>query len=697
VTAAVAGLLVLAAGLFLGLLLADRHRTAAAVPLVLGLAGCLLLELAGALGLSGGVRSASMTWLLGDLGGRLVLDPLAGTFLLVVFGTAAAVTAVVISWSWCRPIRDARTLGAAVCLLLLACGLIVLAGNVFLLVFGWELLTAAFYWLAALQRRRPGRPGAAIITGVFGKVSGAALLTGLLLLAGSAGSFDLTRLGEAHGPVLRGTAFTLLIVAFAVKVGLFPVQVWLPRGYAAAPGPARALMAGSAVNVGFYGLWRTLAVLGSPPPLLAVSVLLLAALTAILGIAHATVQTRLTGVISYSSVENAGLILTGYGVALIGEVTGDPRLVTVGLLAATLQLVAHAVAKSLMFSSAGVIISTNGSDDLERLRGIARRTPWLGTALAVGSFTMAGLPPTAMFVSEWFILEALMQQFRLGRLLYALPMALAGALVALTAGFAGVAFVRLTAFTVLGRPSPTGPDQGTAARAAISGTASGDLGPLGRAGLLALMIACPGLAAITPAEIHLLARGLAPVVAPEQVEAAVASPWVLGPVYPNFSVLSPTWLVLELPAAVLLTLLGSLVLSRGRMLRVRDVPVWRSASGGVDGDYSYTPFGYANPTRRVLANLLRSRVELRPPAPTSDTETDQGGNVGAIEAEATGGVAYVSDVVEVTEAYLYRPLLAPARRLVRAARRLQSGRLDAYLLYMLIAFVAVLAVVTATS
>ena len=45
----------------------------------------------------------------------------------------------------------------------------------------------------------------------------------------------------------------LLLAGFAVKVGLVPFQVWLPRGYAAAPGPARAMMAGVAVNVGFYG------------------------------------------------------------------------------------------------------------------------------------------------------------------------------------------------------------------------------------------------------------------------------------------------------------------------------------------------------------------------------------------------------------------------------------------------------------
>ena len=85
-----------------------------------------------------------------------------------------------------------------------------------------------------------------------------------------------------------------------------PFQVWMPRGYAAAPGPARAIMAGVAVNVGFYGLWRTLALLGGPPAWLTGLLLVLAGLTALLGIAHAAVQPGLQRVIAYSSVENSG-------------------------------------------------------------------------------------------------------------------------------------------------------------------------------------------------------------------------------------------------------------------------------------------------------------------------------------------------------------------------------------------------------
>ena len=192
------------------------------------------------------------------------------------------------------------------------------------------------------------------------------------------------------------------LAGFAIKAGLVPFQIWLPRGYSAAPGPVRAIMAGVCVNVAFYGMWRTLALLGRTPGWLVGVVLVLGGLSALLGIAHAAVQNRLSRVIAYSSIENSGLIVTGFGVALTGAAVGDRRLVTVGLLAATLQLVAHTIAKSLLFTSVAGIEAAGGSDDLEDLRQPARRTPWSCFGLAIGSVTLAGLPPTIGFVSEWF-------------------------------------------------------------------------------------------------------------------------------------------------------------------------------------------------------------------------------------------------------------------------------------------------------
>jgi formate hydrogenlyase subunit 3/multisubunit Na+/H+ antiporter MnhD subunit len=436
-------------------------------------------------------------------------------------------------------------------------------------------------------------------------------------------------------------------------------------------------MAGAAVNVGFYGLWRTLDALGAPPVWLVVVVLLVAGFTAILGIAHATVQTHLLRVIAYSSIENAGLIVVGYGVALAGAVTSSDRLVAVGLLAGTMQAAAHAIAKSLLFTSAATIESAVGADELDQLRGVSRKLPFSGTGLAVGSLTLAGLPPTIGFVSEWFLLEALMQQFRLPGLALKLAMATAGALVALTAGFASVTFIRLFGFVVLG---------GRRERQQIAG----EVGWIGRCSLALLSAGCLAVAALTPLEMRMIAAGLQPLVSRETSLGALKGPWVLQPVFPGFSILSPSWLWVALPTLLVATVLGGAALSRAGMFKVRRVPAWRSATGGVEGHDQYTAFGYANPTRKVLANILMTKSELR------QLERESGGRVGSENLGAAGTqLGYTSDVVELVGEFVYRPLMHALEVVVRAVKRLQNGRLDAYLAYMLVAFVAVLALVTA--
>ena len=616
----------------------------------------------------------------------LAADRLSGLFLVIVFGAAVPVTLLAGSRFPGPHGRRRGRLGAGCALTLAALGVIITARDAFTLLFGWEALTVAFYLLAGFDRARKGRPAGAVITFVFGKVSGASLLAGLLLLAARSHSLMLASFAGVPGGAARTTAYALLVFGFAVKAGVVPVQVWLPRGYAAAPPAARAVMAGVAVNVGFYGLWRTFALLGSPPGWLTGILLILAALTAVTGIAHAAVQTSLPRVIAYSSVENTGLIVTGFGVALTGAAVHDQRLVAAGLLAATLQVIAHTIAKSLLFTCGATVEAAGGTSDLDGLRGAARRTPWSGTGFAIGALTLAGLPLTAGFVSEWFLLESLMQQFRVPGLGYRLVLAVAGAAVALTVGFAGVTFVRLTGLVVLG-PAPS-PAREPGAGPSREPGGSREYGWLGRAGVTSLAVTCLGAAALTPLEIRLIGSGLSPLVPARVTLGALAHPWVLGPVFPGFSVLSPSWLWIVMPALLAGVLLVSWLAAGNRMFRVRRVPAWRSATAGVAGTDQYTAFGYANPTRRVLAGVLLTRAELH----RIEEPADTGGEPGAPQVPHLG---YTSDVVELVEEYLYRPLARPLMAVVRTVKRLQSGRLDAYLAYMLIALIAILAVVTA--
>ncbi len=691
-----AGLALLAAAAAADLVCGVRWRRLVPVPYLAGAAGSACLAVAGGAALAGQTVALRVTGLLGPGTTGPAADPLSGLFLLIAFGAAVPISLALVSWAPSPRGPRRRGLAAAYALALGAVAVVLTATDAFTLLFAWESVTLAFYLLAGFRRERPRRPASALITLVFGRVSGVCLLAGLLLLASHAHSLALTSLAQVRPGALRSAAEVLLLLGFVIKVGLVPFQVWLPRGYAAATGPARAIMAGVAVNVGFYGLWRTLALLGPPPAGVTGVLLVLAGLTAVLGIAQAAVQPGLQRVIAYSSVENSGLILAGFGVALVGAALHSRGLLAVGLLAATLQIVAHTVAKSLLFTASAQIQAADGTDNLDDLRGTAQRRPWSGTGLAIGSLTLAGLPPTAGFVSEWFLLESLMQQFRVPGLGDRLVLAITGAAVALTAGFAGVTFVRLVGLVVLGKPEPTG------------APGPRDYGPLGRAGIGLLGLACLAIAALTPLEIRVIAAGLAPVVPSSAVLSALGSPWVLRPVFAGFSILSPSWLWLVMPALFALVAVGAWVLSGRRLLRVRRVQPWLSATAGVSGRDSYTAFGFANPTRRVLAAALHTQVEVDDIGTQHQPVSEADELAGDVDAEvlpesgrpdgvATTGphIWYRSDVIEVVEQYLYRPARRPFLRLVRLAKRLQSGRLDAYLAYMLIALIALLAVVTA--
>ncbi len=693
-----AGLTLLALAGAVGLLAGPRRPAWRLVPYLAGSAGSACLVVVGAAAIAGRTVTLQSAGLLGSVAvgsGRgpagtanpgqagplfatvanLGADRLSGLFLVITFAAGVAVSLAFASWAADGVGRVGRALSAGYALALGSVAIVLTARDAFTLLFGWESLTLAFWLLSGADRRAPGRPAAALVTLAFGRVSGACLLAGLLLLVTRSGSLALASMAHVPSGPLRATAIVLLLAGFAVKVGLLPFQVWLPRGYAAAPGPARAIMAGVAVNVGFYGLWRSLALLGPPPAVVTDIVLVLAGLTAILGIAHAAVQDSLQRVIAYSSVENAGLILAGYGVALVGAARGSRELMAVGLLAATLQVIAHTAAKSLLFVSSGGIEAAGGSDDVDSLRGSVRVAPWSGAGLAVGSLTLAGLPPTAGFVSEWFLLEALMQQFRVPGLGDRLVLAVTGAAVALTAGFAGVTFVRLVGLVVLGDRGQVG---GRPTTAEPSGLA-------GRVGLVGLAVACLALAALAPLEIRVIGAGLAPVLPTRAVTAALKSPWVLQPVFAGFSILSPSWLWIVMPALFVLVAAVAWLASGRRLLRVRRVPAWRSATAGVSGHDSYTASGFANPTRRVLAAVLHTQAEV-----TRLDGTERGAGPDPVRPH----VEYRSDVIEVVEEYLYRPFRRPFGIAVQLAQRLQSGRLDAYLAYMLAALVVVLAVVT---
>jgi len=617
--------------------------------------------LIGAVGISSaaayGTASVSIGSWLGFGQASFVSDRLAGIFLAATGVVGAAVSVALVE-------RGSSKLVAALhALILLAICAVIGTDQAFVFLLAWETITLSIYLLGAADRDRPGALVAGYFASGMSKLGGAALLAAFGLLYAKTGSFELNawahhaaQLGSA-----RDAAFILFVIAFGTKLGLIPFQGPLPGLYAAAPGLSAATVS-IAFNAAFYGLWRLVFSTLAPAPLwwgeLLVSI---GALTALIGILYAVTQDEMKRFLGFSSVEHGGIATLGLGVALVGQAAHLPELAAAGLLAATLHVLMHCVAKALAFVAADRVSAATDTEDIRPLGGLGSALPLTAAGFGVAVLTLAAMPFFGGFVSEWLTFMAMLQAFRVNDTIAELVLALGGAFLALTAGIALLAFAKLFGGIFLGR-----------ARETIRVVRERRLA----FGLGALTTLAFAVGPIAPWEIRWLGHGLEGVLGFNLGPHAVTFPLVLGPVYQGFSVLSPTWDAAGITTFALTAALLVRVLLRPR---VRRAPVWVSGSAAPIADVQYTPDAYANPIRVVLAGLygFDRTIERR--------RDEQGKEMAIVRTR----------VVPAFEDYLYRPVSNGAVLIATQARRLQSGRLGNYILYVLAVVLAVLALIPA--
>ncbi len=238
---------------------------------------------------------------------------------------------------------------------------------------------------------------------------GAAIaLLGFLLLfwaAGQAGIEHYTwsgliEIAPKMSPVLLKAAFIFILVGFGAKVGLVPLHTWLPDAHSQAPSPVCALLSGVETTIILYAILRLLPILHAAPSIHADTWLLIFGLISVGTAAFLLFQvTDYKRMFAYSTIEHMGIILTAVG---MGGSSAHA--------AAMLQIVGHAVTKSFCFLAAGGVLFLVGSRNITSVRALVRQAPLAGAALLLGGLAIAGAPPFPLFLSEFSILRAGLQQ-----------------------------------------------------------------------------------------------------------------------------------------------------------------------------------------------------------------------------------------------------------------------------------------------
>ncbi|HEY91542.1 MAG TPA: NADH-quinone oxidoreductase subunit M [Dehalococcoidia bacterium] len=299
---------------------------------------------------------------------------------------------VLISWKEQKRVREyfAWLLLLEASILGVFCSLDMLLFFVF-----WEIEVIPMYFLISIWGT--GRKDYSSIKYVLYTLFGSAfMLAGIVSLYFATGSLNIVEiseggLGMVQSVMPAAALFWLLIIAFMVKLPVFPLHTWLPDAHTDAPTAGSVMLAGALIKMGGYGMIRVcVSMFPDVARNFAPLMLTLAVISILYGAALTLRQTDLKRMIAYSSVSHMGYVLLG--IFALNEVS---------LTGAGLQMLSHGLLTGLLFAMAGLTMHNVEERDLRKLGGLAKQMPVIAVVFSIAGLGSLGLPLTSGFAAEF--------------------------------------------------------------------------------------------------------------------------------------------------------------------------------------------------------------------------------------------------------------------------------------------------------
>ena len=626
----------------------------------LGAVCALVLAVLTLTGIVAGTQAVVLPLGLPDLPFHLRLDALSSFFLFLLGATSAGIS--IYAGGYMR--QGEGTAPGLHCLIyhlfLASMAFVILADDGYAFMVSWEGMALSSFFLVTAEHRHAEIRRAGYLYLLIAHIGAVGILLSFGVMAGSTGdyTFDAMRAFPPEG-IWPTVAFLLALFGFGAKAGLLPLHIWLPEAHPAAPSPVSAMMSGVMLKTAIYGLLRvSFDLLHAQLWWWGALLLVLGLATALFGVIFATVQTDMKRLLAYSSIENIGLIVVGFGLTLIFKSFMLPHLAALALTATLYHCLNHAFFKSLQFLATGSVLHATHERNLGKLGGLIHRMPWVAWLALIGVLASAGLPPLNGFVSEWLLLQSFLFTSGLpqGYLNMLLPV-VAGA-VALIAALAGFAMVKFFGIVFLGQPR-----EETLAHAQ-------DAGRLERIGLLWLGVGCI-LLGLLPNVVITLLDPVTRLLVDSGLSGAAnnQSWWLLAPINEDRASYSPAIFLGSIVAFVPLVFWFVRRCYHGRMTRV---DAWDCGFPLQTARMQDSAEGFGQPIRRIFSPFFKRTREH--PSP--------------FDAQPR----YFSRVEDPFWYWLYLPIAKIVEHGTRLIAFLQQGRIAIYLLYSFITLLTLLVV-----
>jgi len=334
--------------------------------------------------------------------------------------------------------------------------LVVTAHHALFFLIVWELMSLASYFLVVYESNDEENVKAGTLYFIMTHIGTAFIIVAFLLMYRVTGSFDFEtiRISLGTAPLLMQILiFACVLIGFGTKAGIIPFHIWLPSAHPAAPSHVSALMSGVMIKTGIYMLVR---IFFDFFPLtsqwLGVTVLVLGSISSLLGVLYALAEHDIKKLLAYHSIENIGIILLGMGSSLVFLSAGMKEVAFIGIIACLFHTMNHAIFKALLFLGAGSVIGKTHTRNIEEYGGLIKVMPFTAFFFLIGSMAISALPPFNGFFSEWLTFQSLFAVNQPFFVVTKIVFILAIGALAFTGGLAAACFVKAFGVTFLARP-----------------------------------------------------------------------------------------------------------------------------------------------------------------------------------------------------------------------------------------------------
>lgn len=597
-----------------------------------------------------------------QIGFDVLIDNTSAFFILLIGLISLAVS--IYSIGYTKKYSRISSFGFLFNFFILSMILVVVSNNVFSFLIFWELMSLTSFFLVLYEHEQRSNRKAAINYLIMTHFGTAFIVSAFLLSFIQTGNYTFDSFRQlGTNSIFKDAIFIFALIGFGTKAGMIPFHVWLPQAHPAAPSNVSALMSAVMLKIAIYGLVRFLfdfnSILSPGEAWWGVVLIAFGGVSSVFGILYAIVENDIKRGLAFSSIENIGIILMGLGLTVVFASYGLHVLSSLALMATMYHMLNHAIFKSLLFMGAGSIQFTTHTKDMEKLGGLIKKMPWTALLFLIGCLAISGLPPFNGFVSEWMLLQSFLLTSQIPNTLLQISIGIASLAFALTLGIALATFVRLFGISFLSKSRSEFTSQ-------IHEVPYSMLA--GKSILAALAVILGVLPFIG---INLISSSFDL----SNVHANPFEPFVSNKDNQSFASLSMPGVVILLGCVAAGTF-GFVRAISGKTKRTTN-STWDCGFGSLNERMQYTASSVSHPLRTIFKSLFGPTIHIRKELYGSSNY-------------AKKSIAASQATRDVFEQKLYQSIISGFIAIFGKIRLIQTGKVNAYLLYVMLILVVLL-------